>query len=401
MVTVFIIILMSGMGFGLVLPPFMFAATNMGASPMFAAAVVSTFAVGQFIATPIWGRLSDRFGRKPMLLITMLGSGLAYLVMAYATNLWILMFARFLTGLLAGNFAVATAYVSDITPADKRVQGMGFVGGAVSLGFMTGPAIGGLLAGADAETASLYLPSLAAAAICLLTFIAIFLFLKESLPPDKRVGSAAQHAETESSGVKAFAHVLRRPILVEMVVMGFLVFFAMAMFETIFPLWSEARFDWGPRNVGFMFMYLGFVVMIVQMFLAGKLAPIFGEAKLLMGAVVAYAFGLILMTQVPSWQLMMIGITFTAGAGAMFNTIGVSWVSHHAGESERGLVIGVYQSAGWFGRSFGPTVSGLLFQAVSLNSPLYVGAMMMLPCFIIVLMIRRRSAAMALVQGQT
>ena len=400
MVTVFIVILMSGMGFGLVLPPFMFAATNMGASPMVAAAVVSTFAVGQFIATPIWGRFSDRFGRKPVLLVTMLGSGLAYLVMANATNLWILMFARFLTGLLAGNFAVATAYVSDITPADKRVQGMGFVGGAVSLGFMTGPAIGGLLGGADAESASLFLPSLVAAAICLLTFIAILLFLKESLPPDKRAGSAAHHAETESSGLEAFKHVLRRPILVEMVVMGFLVFFAMAMFETIFPLWSEVRFDWGPRNVGFIFMYLGFVVMVTQMFLAGKLAPIFGEAKLLMGAVVAYACGLILMTQVPIWQFMMIGITFTAGAGAMFNTIGVSWVSHHAGESEQGLVIGVYQSAGWFGRSFGPTVSGLLFQTVGVNSPLYVGAMMMLPCFLIVLMIRRRSAAMAPVQEQ-
>ena len=400
MVTVFIVILMSGMGFGLVLPPFMFAATNMGASPMVAAAVVSTFAVGQFIATPIWGRFSDRFGRKPVLLVTMLGSGLAYLVMANATNLWILMFARFLTGLLAGNFAVATAYVSDITPADKRVQGMGFVGGAVSLGFMTGPAIGGLLGGADAESASLFLPSLAAAAICLLTFIAILLFLKESLPPDKRAGSAAHHAETESSGLEAFKHVLRRPILVEMVVMGFLVFFAMAMFETIFPLWSEVRFDWGPRNVGFIFMYLGFVVMVTQMFLAGKLAPIFGEAKLLMGTVVAYACGLILMTQVPIWQFMMIGITFTAGAGAMFNTIGVSWVSHHAGESKQGLVIGVYQSAGWFGRSFGPTVSGLLFQTVGVNSPLYVGAMMMLPCFLIVLMIRRRSAAMAPVQEQ-
>ena len=398
MVVVFIIILLSGMGFGLVLPPFMFAAMNMGASPMVAAAVISTFAIGQFIATPIWGRLSDRFGRKPVLLVTMLGSAVAYVVMANATNLWILMLARLLTGLLAGNFAVATAYVSDITPADKRVQGMGLVGGAMSLGFMTGPAIGGLLGGADAETANLYLPGLAAAAICLLTFAAILLFLKESLPPEKRVGSSTHHAEIESSGFKAFKHVLTRPILVEMVAMGFLVFFAMAMFETIFPLWSEARFDWGPQNVGFMFMYLGFIVMITQMFLAGKLAPIFGEAKLLMGAVTAYAVGLILVAQVPSWQLMMIGITLTACGGAMFNTAGISWVSQHAGESEQGLVIGVYQSAGWFGRSFGPTVSGLLFQMLGVNSPLYAGAVLMLPCFLIVLMIRRRSATMASMQ---
>lgn len=400
MVILFIIILMSGMGFGLVLPPFMFAATNMGATPMVAAAIISTFAVGQFISTPVWGRLSDRFGRKPVLMVTMLGSALAYLVMAYATNLWVLMIARFLTGLLAGNFAVATAYVSDITPPDKRVQGMGFVGGAISLGFMAGPAIGGLLGGADAETASLYLPSLAAAAISFLTFMAILLFLKESLSAEQRAGSAAHHSEIDSSGLKAFGHVLRRPVLLEMVLMGFLVFFAMAMFETIFPLWSESRFGWGPRDVGFMFMYLGFVVMFTQMFLAGKLAPIFGEAKLLMGAVVAYAFGLLLMTQVPTWQTMLIGITFTAGGGAMFNTASMSWVSHHAGESERGIVIGVYQSAGWLGRSFGPTVSGILFQMLGVNSPLYVGAMMMLPCFLIVLLIRRRDARTTPVQGQ-
>ena len=400
MVILFIIILMSGMGFGLVLPPFMFAATNMGATPLVAAAIISTFAVGQFVSTPIWGRLSDRFGRKPVLLMTMLGSGLAYFVMAYATDLWVLMFARFLTGLLAGNFAVATAYVSDITPPEKRVQGMGFVGGAISLGFMTGPAIGGLLGGADAESASLYLPSLAAAAICLLTFLAIFLFLKESLPPEQRAGSATHHTEADSSGLKAFGHVLRRPVLLEMVMMGFFVFFAMAMFETIFPLWSEARFGWGPRDVGFIFMYLGFVVMFTQMFLAGRLAPIFGEAKLLMGAVVAYAFGLLVMTQVPTWQTMLIGITFTAGGGALFNTASMSWVSRHAGESERGIVIGVYQSAGWFGRSFGPTVSGLLFQTLGVNSPLYLGAMMMLPCFMIVVLIRRRSASNAAVEEQ-
>ena len=136
MFILFFVIIFSSMGFGLVLPPFVFVAKNLGASEMLAGFIVSSFAMGQFLATPVWGRMSDRLGRKIILVYTMVGSTLAYLLMAwsdYTDNLWLLLAARFLTGLMAGNFAAATAYVADITPPDKRAQGMGMVGGAVSI----------------------------------------------------------------------------------------------------------------------------------------------------------------------------------------------------------------------------------------------------------------------------
>lgn len=392
----------SGMGFGLVLPPFMFVATQLGASEMLAGFIVSSFAMGQFFATPYWGKLSDKHGRKPILILTMLGSALAYLLMALADHtgsLWLLLAGRFATGLMAGNFAAATAYVTDITSPENRAQGMGMVGGAVSLGFMAGPALGGLLSGDTVETASLFWPSVAAAGISVLTMFAILLFLKESLPPEQRHNAKHGDASNPRPPMPSFKEILSRPLLAQMVLMGFLVFFATTNFETIFPLWADAGFDWGPRQVGFMFMYLGFIVMVTQMLITGRLVPIFGEGKVLLIAVAAYIFGLLFMTSVPfmtdpaSWAWMLFGITFTSAGGAMFNTASTAWVSKQAGEHERGAVLGVFQSAGWLGRSVGPTVSGFFFMTLGVNAPLYAAAVFLVPVLFIVAAIRRRHAA--------
>ena len=190
-----------------------------------------------------------------------------------------------------------------------------------------------------------------------------------------------------------------------MVLMGFLMFFAMTNFETTFPLWADAGFDWGPQQVGFIFMYLGFIVMVTQMFITGKLVPIFGEGKLLIAAVASYIFGLLFMATVPfmfeppSWSVMLFGITFTAAGGAMFNTASTTWVSKQAADHERGAVLGLYQSAGWLGRSVGPTISGLLFMTLGANAPLFAGAMMLLPVIVIITIIRRRHAAEQPVSG--
>ncbi len=402
MAILFLVIMFSGMGFGLVLPPFMFVATQLGASEMLAGFIVSSFAMGQFFATPVWGKLSDKHGRKPILIITMFGSALAYLIMAladYSGSLWMLLAGRFATGLMAGNFAAATAYVTDITPPEKRAQGMGMVGGAVSLGFMAGPALGGLLSGDTVETASLFWPSVAAAGISIFTMFAILFFLKESLPPEQRhLGKHADDSKPRPP-LPSFREILSRPLLAQMVLMGFLVFFATTNFETIFPLWADAGFGWGPRQVGFMFMYLGFMVMVTQMFITGKLVPILGEGKVLLLAVGSYIFGLLFMTSVPfmtepaSWQMMLLGITFTSVGGAMFNTASTTWVSKQAGDHERGAVLGLFQSAGWLGRSIGPTVSGFFFMTLGANAPLYAAACFMLPVLVIITVIRRRHAA--------
>ncbi len=371
-------IVLSGMGFGLVLPAFLFFAGGLGASPMIATTIIGLYAFGQFIANPFWGRMSDYYGRKPILIASAVGMVLAYLVMAFAENLWVLALARTLTGIMGANVSVAMAYITDITPVEKRAQGIGWVGASVSLGFIFGPALGGLLGGADADSATLLWPALGAAVLYFLVLIATF-FIKESLPVERRAKQGG--ADDTPQGLAAVKKVLRRPTVTRLIIIGFMIYFAMGFFDTIMPLWSEARFDWGPRDIGLCFAYLGFVVAITQGYFVGKFAPRFGESKLALFGVAAYCFGLLWMAQSANWQMMLFGITFTACGGAMAVTSVTSLVSRQAGEHERGFVLGVYNSSAWIGRFIGPPASGLLFQSVAIQAPLYSAAFIMFCCF--------------------
>lgn len=369
-------IVMSGLGFGLVLPGFLFVAERFGASPAVATSIIAMYSVGQFLATPVWGRLSDRYGRRPILVGTMFGQVLANLLIAFSDDLWMLAAGRGLSGLMAG-LAPAMAYIADVTPAEKRAQGMGYVGAAMSLGFMVGPALGGLIGGVDAASATMMWPGLLAASVALVTAIGGLVFLKESLPPEKR---ARPGAATGARGAGAMWKIIRRPVLAEMVLLGLMVYTAMAMFETIFPLWSNRQFAWGPREVGLSFTWLSIVVGTSQGLLVGRLVPVFGEGRIVAGGLIAYGIGLVLMTQAPTWLFMMAGITITAGGGAMFVTSMSSLVSKQADPTEQGLVLGTYQSASWLGRCVGPPMSGLLFKYLGTHAPLLIGALIMLPC---------------------
>ena len=383
-------IVLSGLGFGLVLPGMPFVAENLGASPMLATFILGLYAWGQFLSTTVWGRLSDRFGRKPVLIVTNGGTALAYLLMAFAPNVWVLAAARALSGFMGG-LAPAMAYVADVTPPEKRAQGMGWVGAAMSLGFVVGPALGGVLGGSDAALASLLVPGLVAFAIAASTTLATVFLLKESLPAEKRAAAAEAHAQ---GGGLSLKELVRRPLMTRLLVLGFSVYIAMAMFETIFPFWTKAQFQWGPREVGLSFTYLAVVVGIMQGFVVGRLAPVFGEGRLALAGLVCYAVGLLWMTQSPSWPWMMVGITLTSGGGGTFLTSMSSFVSKLAGATERGLVLGTYQSASWAGRSLGPALSGTLFNALGTHSPLLAGAIIMMPCIALLATIMARSAAM-------
>ncbi len=382
-----ITIVLSGLGFGLVLPGMPFFAENLGASPMLATFILGLYAWGQFISTTIWGRLSDRFGRKPILVITNGGTAIAYLLMAFAPNVWVLAAGRALSGLMGG-LAPAMAYVSDVTAPEKRAQGLGWVGAAMSLGFVVGPALGGVLGGSDAQSASLLVPGMVAFAIAGGTTLATIFFLKESLPADKRAEAAQAKAQGRGLGL---AELVRRPLMARLLILGFGVYVAMAMFETIFPFWAKARFQWGPREVGLSFTYLALVVGVMQGFVVGRVAPVIGEGRLAMAGIAAYAVGLVWMTLSPNWPLMLVGITLTSGGGGAFLTSMSSLVSKMAGASERGLVLGTYQSASWAGRACGPVMSGALFNTLGTHSPLLAGALLMLPCILLLSTIIARS----------
>ena len=179
--------------------------------------------------------------------------------------------------------------------------------------------------------------------------------------------------------------------MARLLVLGFSVYVAMAMFETIFPFWAKAQFQWGPREVGLSFTYLAVVVGTMQGFVVGRLAPVFGEGRLAVAGLASYALGLVWMTQAPDWHWMVVGVTLTSGGGGTFLTAMLSFVSKLAGASERGLVLGTYQSASWAGRSVGPVLSGTLFNTLGTHSPLLTGAIIMLPCIALLVTIMARN----------
>lgn len=369
-------IVLFGIGFGLVIPGMPFVAQNFGATPFWASFTLGLYAWGQLISTLIWGRLSDRIGRKPVLIVTGVGVSLAYLLMAFAPNLFVLAAARFLSGLMGG-IAPAMAYAADVTPPEKRAQSIGWIGASMSSGFILGPAIGGLLGGSTAADASLFWPGIVAFVLAAGTALATALYLKESLPPEKRAGSAERGADGQSLALR---HIVRRPLMVEILVLGFAVYVAMAMFENIFPFWARERFAWGPRQVGLAFTWLAVVVAVVQGFVVGRVAPRIGEGRLAISGIAAYAVGLVVMTFGPSLGWMLLGITLTSGGSGVYLTAMSTFVTNTAQAHERGTVLGVYQSASWGGRAVGPSIAGLFYATLGHDAPLLAAATIMLPC---------------------
>ena len=378
---------LSTVGFGLVLPTFLFYAQNLGATTAIATVIIATYSMGQFIATPLWGRLSDRIGRKPVLLISIFCQSICFMALALAPNLWMLALARFMGGIVSGNISTAMAYVSDSTNEEKRAKWLGYIGASVSIGFMTGPAIGGLLGGQDASSANLFYPGIVAASIAFMTGIIAIFFLKESLKPENR----NPNTNKKSSLLKNWGLVFKRPVLAEIVLLGFLMMFVTGTFETIFPLWTEARFYWGPMQVGYSMTYIGLTVTLVQVFVVGRVVPLLGEVNVIRLAFIGYAIGLFIMAQAPSWAVMMVGLTFSASSGATFGTAASSFVSKVAGDNEKGFVLGVYQSCGWLGRISGPLAVGVVFSAIGVNAPLYLGILVLIPCIIIISVVAKKA----------
>lgn len=386
MVILFLIVFVGLVGFGLILPLFPFYALRLGASPEVMTWTMAAFSLGQFIAAPIWGRLSDAWGRRPILIVTMLGSAISYLILAYADELWVLIFSRVFGGLMAGNIAIAFAYVTDITRPQDRAAGLGRISAALGLGFMFGPAIGGLLAGPDVETANYLLPALAAGGVSLIAMLGACLMLPESLPAERRRPLFGGRIESEQQGSAGAGPtgLLQRPNLLRLVTSAFMFFVAMSLMESIFPLWSNKLFNLGPSDIGWLFLGIGAISVIVQGVLIGKLVPRFGEKRLALFAVVMFGTGMLaLATAGAIWQVLL-GVAFFATGTGFLNPSLSSLVSQTAADNERGSVMGRYQAASALGRIGGPSISGMLYADVSFAAPFALGGLIMLPVLMLI-----------------
>ena len=364
----FLIVFIDLVGFGLVIPLLPFYAARFAASPPQMTMLFATYSLMAMIAAPFWGRLSDRIGRRPVLMASMAASALAYLWLAVADALWMLFAARAIAGACAGNIAAAQAYVADVTPPERRAKGMGLIGAAFGLGFIIGPVLGGVIAGDDLATADLESPGLIAAGLSLLAFFGVAFVLPESLP--------AGRAYRPRGRIGALRNALGRPVLARLLAVFFLVILAFSGMETTFAWWAIAQFGWGPRPIGFVFFYVGLLSALMQGGLIGVLTRRFGEERLMLGGLVLIAAGLLLLPFARELPALLVALSALAlGMGAMQPSLN-SLISRRAGAETQGEVMGVAQSAGSLSRVLGPIVAGALFAEFGRNSPFLWGALL-------------------------
>lgn len=358
MPVLFLVVFIDLLGFGLLLPLLPFYVQRTGAGPELITAVLGVYSLAQVAAAPLWGRMSDRFGRKPILAVTCVGLALSYLLLAFADSLALVFASRVLGGIAAGNIATAQAYVADVTAPEDRAKGMGILGAAFGLGFIIGPTIGGILAGPDVATADYRSAALAAMALSVTAALGVALFLEESLPAHAR--GALKGPTTWREKLTAARE--RTPLCL-LAAAGFLATTAFAQFETTFALSVNAAFSFGPREIGFIFGYMGVIHVVVQGLFIGPLTRRLGERRLALGALMLFIAGYLAVAASGALGALLAGATALALASAVFTPAITSLVSQQASAGERGAVMGAYQAASALGRVAGPAFAGTLFAA--------------------------------------
>jgi DHA1 family tetracycline resistance protein-like MFS transporter len=371
MPTLFLIVLVDLIGFGLVIPLLPFYALRFAASPQQVTVLLAVYSLMQLFTAPLWGRLSDRIGRRPVLMVSMAASVAAYFWIGSATALWMLFMARALAGACAGNIAAAQAYIADITKPEHRAKGMGLIGAAFGLGFIIGPAFGGLLAGNNPAAADIETPAWVAAGLSFVALCGVVALLRESLPADQRGGRRRSR-----NRFAAALEVLHRPVLSRLLLIFFLVILAFAGMESTFALWAIGQFGWGPRQVGYVFSFVGFLSATLQGGMIGRLTRLFGEERLLLCGLGLIGAGLLVLPLAHGLAVLALAVTTLAlGMGLMQPSLS-SLISRRAGREEQGEVMGVSQSVGSLSRVLGPVAAGFFFGEFGRDAAFVWGAVL-------------------------
>jgi MFS family permease len=352
---VFLIVLVDVFGMALVIPLLAIYAETMDATPLQATMLISVYAACQLVSGPIIGRMSDRIGRKPMLLISQVGTFIGFLVMAGAQSLWVLYIARILDGSTAGNLSLAQAYISDHTEPSERAKSFGLVGIAFGVGFFIGPSLTGYLAARHGMTTPIYL----AAAMSALSILCTATLLR---------GGRAPHAFDDQGSVfhwQTYARYFSRPGLRELLFQYVFFIVSFAVFISGFALFAERRFTYqgrpfGPREIGYVFGVVGFLGIILQGGLIGRLVKRFGEPLLVASGFVALAVGYFGLGIATSSTVLVVTGILAAYGNSVIRPVLTSLITQQAGRQEQGMVLGITQALMSMASIVSPVASGFL-----------------------------------------
>lgn len=367
----FLTVFLDLLGFGIVIPLLPFVAQDTGANGLMVTLLMASYSLMQFLMAPVWGRLSDRMGRRPVLMASIGGSILGLVLFAVSESYLSLLLARVVHGAANGNIAVAQAYVADVTTPQDRARGMGILGAAFGLGFVFGPAAGGLL-GAH----GLMVAGLAAAGLALVNLVLAFFLLPESRPPAKARPHALDPSRRPWRLVDAGAlrQAARTGNLGVYVLVGFLVTVGFSAMESTFALWSHAALGWGSWENGWLFTYVGVLIVLVQAGLIRPLRKRFGERPLAVAGLAGLALGLGVLPFAAGLGLLLLATGILAVANGVLQPNLSALVSLEGRAEEKGSMLGVYQGVGALGRVVGPILAGVTFTYVGIAVPFAVGA---------------------------
>jgi multidrug resistance protein len=357
LVIVFVTVFIDLLGFGIIIPLLPFYAETFGATALTVGMLSTSFSLMQFLFAPIWGRLSDRVGRRPIILVGLFGSFLSYLVFGLASSLTLLFVARIFAGIAGANIPTAQAVIADVTTPDNRAKGMGLVGAAFGLGFIFGPALGGFLSQWGYST-----PAFFASALSLANFCAALFLLPETLKPEHR-------AKQRLGRIDAFRAALTRPHLPLLLLVSFLAVGAFSSFESTFALFAERVFSFDAASMGYIFAFVGVVIVIVQGGLVGRTVKVVGEHHIVPMSLGLVSIGLLMIPASHSLGLLLFSLAVLAVGTGFNNPSLLSLISQYSAAEDQGGILGLTQSLNSLARVIGPLWGGFAFDRIGIAAP--------------------------------
>ncbi|HVF91872.1 MAG TPA: MFS transporter [Blastocatellia bacterium] len=374
LVIIFVTVFIDLVGFGIVIPILPLYARRFDASETVIGLLLGIFSAMQFIFSPILGRLSDKVGRRPVLLLSLIGTSVGFLIMGMAGTLWMLFLARIIDGISGGNISTAQAYIADVTPPDQRARGMGLIGAAFGLGFIVGPALGGVL-----SRISLSAPFFFAAGLAALNAVALYFLLPESLKPEHRDGAGRRASITgviKESGSWRLGAIMAT---------WFFSTLSFSIVTAIYALFTLSRFNYDAAHVGYIFAFVGLIGAVIQGGLIGRLVKVFGDKALVIAGTALVAISLFWLPLSDSLSKLLLATTVFAVGNSLATPTLNAMASKSVSALLQGRVLGVFQSVASLARIIGPIIGGFLLsrdvQTASSNygkTPFWTGGAFML-----------------------
>ena len=369
LLTIFLVVFIDLVGFGIVIPILPYYAQQYGASAWTLGWLMTSYSLMQFLVAPLWGQLSDRIGRRPVLLASIAGTAVSMVILGMAPSLLWLFIGRIFAGICGANISTAYAYITDVTTEENRAKGMGMVGAAFGLGFIFGPAMGGVL-----SKHGYSVPMFVGAGLATINWVFAYFALPEPhLTPEERSAHRIRRFDR-----KAFHSAWSKPQTRAAIFLFFLLVFAVTQMEVTFAIFLKFKFSYDAAHAGMLLAFMGFLMALIQGGLIGKLAKRFGEPRLVIGGGIFCAIGLGIFAGAPNIHQIVIGLTLLGlGHGILHPSLS-SLASMKLNPNEHGLTMGVFQSAGSLARVLGPLSAGWLYDQVSVTTPFYSAAGIMI-----------------------